>query len=351
MLKFTGKNVGQFAQIEKGDISDINGVKGSKIFLKRISTLMPCSDGSKHILSVPVMTGNGIRGSLRREMTALVLESLVEKGLSCGKKLINAHDFNLMNAGGGNDYQAQPLAVENKVRELNPVISIFGTSLAVSGKISTPNALPYIFNADGEASLMFNENKDVTTKEIKYIYSPLISTETFVKGDDILQGKENSNNFLSEDEVIEWRESVSDSQKARSDERASVSKDKKTSKVGLQAYLGREYVISGTSFHSYLEATDKMTDLEIGMFILTLERFVTKKFGSTKSRGFGAFEYSFLFDDGSKMSTKIDMSTSKTSDIYRDYSKEIESQIKLAKKWLVDISCENVKMTDILKKK
>lgn len=339
--------ISQFAQIDKGD-TITGGI--SKVFLKTVKVLVEDSEGTNRVLEVPVMTGNGIRGMLRREMLELILQTIVKKDLKCAKNaLIDQNNFNLMNAGGGNDFQSQPYEILKRVKELNPLLSIFGTSLAVPGNLATPNALNYEFDENGNAYHLFYESENKTTGN-KYVYSPLIATESFVKKDDILRGGENVK-FLTEEQIKEWRESVNESQKVRSKERTKADKDtKKTKKISLQSLLEREYVIGGTTFYAYIEPLNEdLTNVEKGLLVLSLESFIAKKFGSNKARSYGEFSYDIKFDDESRLKTNVDKVTGKANDIYKDYSDDLKSCIEEANEWLENITCENVMITDVLK--
>jgi hypothetical protein len=48
-----------------------------------------------------------------------------------------------------------------------------------------------------------------------------------------------------------------------------------------------------------------MTSIEKGLLVLATERVITKKFGSTRSRGYGVFEYSCIGSDDSVWTQSI----------------------------------------------
>jgi CRISPR type IV-associated protein Csf2 len=346
MFKVQAKVVSQFAQIESGE--------SDGILLKKNSCYVKNSFGVAKKVSVPILTGNGFRGMLRREGLNLILNTLMQKGLNTdGKNLISTANFNLMNAGGGNDFQSQAYEIEAKVRELNPLISLFGISLAITGKISTPNFQAYE-NLEEDFydnnATFYDCQMPLRQSEDGRLFSSIIEKEYFCKKDDMFNGGENTK-YLTQEQMILRREEVEGSNAERKKQLANKD-DKKEKKKDIRTYLFKEYVPKGVNFYSYIEDINEnsLTKLEKGFLILALESLVTKRIGAYKARGFGSFKYDILFDDGSKLSTEVDEITFKAT-LFREYTKELEECVLEARNWLDNLTEENVKIAEILTQK
>ena len=119
----------------------------------KIKTRYVIEDDS--LVKIPIYTGNGFRGLLRRKMSEIILEEATKKGIK-----IDTTNYFMMVAGGGANYQKQEFSVLQKVKELNPVISILGTSLAVPGKLIVTDLIP-----DYKDFLYFGKSKKAKKKK------------------------------------------------------------------------------------------------------------------------------------------------------------------------------------------
>ena len=334
--------VGAFAQIEKSEKPSAPGMP-TKIVCKKMRFFAENSHGLKVVLETPVITGNGFRGALRRVMTETVLEAALKKGVTANKKnLISDVNFHLMNAGGTNNFQTQSFEVEDRVRELNPVISIFGASLAVSGKINTPSFIPYV-EEDGK---MIHPSFEVPTTG--RLFSNIIAIDTFIKKDDLLD-RANNSGYLDEEQLKLWQESLQENAKAVSATRDDG--DKKVNKEGVRSLLSREYVIGGVDFYTSFSDSVELTSVEKGLLILSLEKLVTKQFGSNKARSYGIFDYEIKIDNESTFTLVVDRKTLRAEAIDRNYSDSLKKDIGAAEEWLKNISEENLQLAEIMKQK
>ena len=300
---------------------------------KRSKFMVQIGDTYQSLYS-PVYTSNGYRGLMRRIGTGLILKQLQKKGLSLGGET----NFHLMNAGGGNNYQAQPYEVEKKVRGLNPLVSVFGTSLAIKGKIAVTDLVPMRSNEFGEMSLCYRENAGI-------LYSDIIDVRKFIKKDDLLDRDGNAV-FMSEEELIEWEKMVSENQEARAKSRkAGGDKIKKETIKHIQS---REQVAAGVDFFGSIEPLVPLTDIEKGMLVRIFEHIVNKRLGSTAASGLGAVDYEIVLFDDSSITTERD----------KRFHSKISKRINLVgdtekcalafDEWLENITEENVQLDKIL---
>ena len=164
----TATELAQISSSESG-----TGDKIGQIKIKEQKVLVDTGDGVKTLIT-PYYTGNSFRGKLRRASTQMLLETAIKKDIA-----VTADAFHLMNAGGGPTYSGQLFKIEEQVRELNPLISLFGASLAISGKLITPNLMPYKEIVDGQGVYYYSTNEEDGS-----IYSNITAKNLFIKTDD-----------------------------------------------------------------------------------------------------------------------------------------------------------------------
>lgn len=315
--------------------------ENSKIVVKKMKVLSENSKGAPSFFKNPIFTGNSMRGLFRRTALEIILNEAIKKGLSLKKgTVLDADNFHLMNCGGGNTHQTQPFDVEAKVRELNPLVSLLGASLAISGKLKTSNMIPLLVDEDND-----NESYYVGENEEGRIYSSITTTETFIKGDDLLDAKGNAK-YLSDEEIKDWHARASENSqavsKSRSDEKAT-----KVKKETIKSILDREFVVPGVSFYGSFRESEKLTDIEKGLIVRVFEKMVLENLGSNKSRDFGCVNYDLTYDDGSKIKTKINKYL-ESEIVLKDYKKETKTYIKAFDNWLENMTEENLNLTNVL---
>lgn len=329
----------ELCQIEKGETDGINKV--SKIILKDQKVIATNSKGVEVPFKTPIFSGNSFRGTLRRAS----LEILLEEGLKKGFEIKNSADFNLMNAGGGNDYQTQLFRTEDEVRRVNPLISVFGASLAVGGKLITPNCIPFKNVEDDEKEYYAAEREDGS------MYSTIKFDDAFHKCDDILDRKGNAL-FLTEEQIDEWQEHVLKNKAAKAKSRDNDS-DNKIKKQTIEARIVREFIVRGTNLYTALSEmpTAKMSFIERGLIYKAIERMVLLKLGSNKARGFGLINYTIKYQDGSELETRVDEYLNpKITKKY--YKQEVLEDIKAFEDWIVnDFSEDAFKVSEIMVQK
>ena len=199
MINISFQTKSPLCQIDKTE--DATSIKNPIIKVKKQKVFVENKHGQKKALSVPIYTGNGFRGMLRRETMAVMLEALAKNSKDGEKLIATPEDYHLMNSGGGNLYQEQPFDVEDKVRELNPQISLFGASLAIKGKLRVSNFVPFEKDKNGEVFYQFYESKDGE------VFSSILADTTIVVRDGILDRDKNSQ-YLTHGQIREWLENI-----------------------------------------------------------------------------------------------------------------------------------------------
>jgi len=333
-VTFKVKNITPICQIEgnrEERIEHLN-MQLNTITIKTITKLF-----NGYPVDIPIYTANGLRGLYRRVCGELLIEEYLNKGNN-----IKAEDFHLMMAGGGSNYQSQSLEIEEKVKELNPVISVFGTSLAIEGKLIVTHLEP-------EDALIKVIEKDDTSFAISQIVKRMI----FIKKDDILQ-KTKFGRFLTREDVIAWENIVTKSQEKRKEERKKDIEliQEKTKKEAIQSILAKNYIIPNVTFKGFLSTKFDLTEIEEGMLIKGFEKLVHQMLGSSANLGFGICDWDITLNDtGSKIIAK-----SKDENIFEKeldllLSDEDKKKVDAFEKWLKDIKQENIEISKILKTK
>lgn len=322
-LKFT--TITPLLQIDESDI--INGIPTVK--QKRKEEVY-----NSTVARYPYYSGNGWRGLLHREVSDLVMKKALDKGIK-----IDATNFHLLSAGGGSNYQTQDLAVELKIRELNPIASIFGLSLAVEGKLMISDFEPM--------DKMYRERKDKSG-----YYSDLIRTASYIKKDELVQGKNGYGRILSLDDLAAYNEENEMVKEQRKDARETG--ENSVRKLGIQAYNRREYVISGTIFNGYIGAKQELSDIEKGCLLVGIENVTKKQLGSTHNLGFGVVNYMILQEDENGSEREVLVTSTNEKNIFNPisdvrYSNEEKAYIKAFNEWLENITEDNILLSKILK--
>lgn len=323
-LRVRFKTVTPLLQIEASDT--INGVP--TVTQKRKEEVF-----NGMVVRYPYYSGNGFRGLLHREIADLVMKKAVFKGIK-----LDATNFHLLSAGGGSNYQTQDLAIELKLRELNPIASVFGLSLALEGKLMVTDFEP--------TDKMYRERKDKTG-----FYSELVKIANYIKKDELIDGKNGYGRILSLDDLIAYNEENEIVQEQRKDARETGETVKK---LGIKAYNGREYVIAGTTFSGYIGAKKELTDIEKGMLLVGLELVSKKQLGSTHNLGFGVVNYIITEDDGSETSREVLTTSINEKNIFNShldtrYTSEEKAYIEAFNEWLENIKEENILLSNVLK--
>jgi len=336
-IKFTTRS--PLCQIDTSRVEDGK----SRILIKKLKVNVKNSLGQNIVAETPVYTANGFRGALRREAFAIFLEAIAKKGLKNKSGTVMSDiNFHLHNAGGGNLHQTQPFEIVDEVRELNPLISLFGASLAVEGKLKVSNLIPFIIDDNGEEQYYLRETKDGN-----WMYSPIVGDVTLIKRDGLLIRDENSR-YMTVEQIREWQEKNLENLKNRRDARDDKTKDK-VKKETIASMIDREYVCEGVDFYGNISFKSSLTDIEKGLLYKALERLSMRSLGSGASNDLGRVDYHINFDDESDYETKHD----KFGDIdkMKRYSPTVQKCFEALDDFLAKIELKNIEMDEILVRK
>jgi len=334
-ITFKVKNITPICQIEGNREERVEYLDNAKLNATTVKTLTKLFNG--YPVDIPIYTGNALRGLYRRVCGEILIEEHIKKG-----NKIKAEDFHLMMAGGGSNYQSQPFEIEEKVRELNPVISAFGTSLAIEGKLMITHLEP-------EDALI----KIIERDDDSFAISQIIKRMIFIKKDDILQ-KTKFGRFLTKEDVIAWENIVQETQEKRKEERKKDKElvEKKTKKEAIQSILAKHYIIPNVTFKGFLGTKYPLTEIEEGMLIKGLEKLVHQMLGSTLNLGFGVCDWDITLNDtGSKIIAKSKDENLFEKEVDLLLSDEDKKKVEAFEVWLENIKPENIEISKILKKK
>lgn len=383
MINISFQTKSPLCQIDKTE--DATSVKNSIIRVKKQKVFVENKHGQRKALSVPIYTGNGFRGMLRRETMAVMLEAVVRNAENkitqateelrvalledelaetpaekedasvaiakaktnktlaekeSEKTIATPEDYHLMNAGGGNLYQEQPFDVEDSIRELNPQISIFGASLAIKGKLRVSNFIPLEKDESGEVFYQFHESSEGNA------YSSILADTTVIVRDGILDRDKNSQ-YLTREQIEEWLVKSDANIKARAKDREEKDKKTKTKKQTIRGAIDREYVAVGVDFFGGISEREKLTSIEKGLLVMGIERAILNNLGSTSANDFGKVNYTIEIDKDSKLKTEVN-EYGKCEITSRYYSDELNTCISDTKEFLTEITRENLEITKIL---
>lgn len=287
------------------------------------------------IIDIPIYTGNGFRGLLRRVMAKLIISAAGAKGIE-----LTASDLFIMINGGGSNYSAQSIEVENKVRQLNPQVSLFGVSLAIAGRLIVTDLVP-INPLIREYS---NDDNDTVFSK-----SGLIKKMTFTTKDDVLVHSKYGK-LINENEMVKWIDEQTITQNKRKQERnEDMSSEEKTKKTGTQAIFQKEYIVPGTTLKGNISVRDgEISMLEYGLLLKTLEEMTKETLGSSGSIGFGIANYRIDVNKKNIITSIADEDYQLEKNVNTFYADHENKAIKTAEKWLNNITEENVCLKDVL---
>ena len=288
-------------------------------------------------VKIPVFTGNGFRGNLRRQATKLLIDKALEKGHSLGKNSLSvAKSFHAMNAGSSVTYTNVSFDKEDEIRALNPVVSLLGTSLAISGKIAVSPLVPRKFNTEtGELEHY------VAVSSNNHMYSTVTSMKTSYKKDDII----NNGIFsaaLGEEVHKDWEQLVKDSKD-----------NSEASNLGAGHVLTHEEISSGVDMYGSIIPSAPLTDIEKGLLLTSLINLTKKPLGALSASGRGKMDFTIVIngrshdDNDGVIRTSWNEYGSRVV-VNADLSKKAQGYIDSFNEWLEDLSEESIQVEKIL---
>ena len=337
--------------VTKTPVGIIDSADKGNIYIKK---LVVCIGNT--LYEVGYLPANSINGKLRRIMTELLLEKALSKGI----KLTPA-DFSLMNNGGGvnqkknkkknnkdnkGESSADADADKNKdkkqtkrnakdlneIRKLNPVISVFGTGLIISGKIAINNFIP---TTDIIEKQVDHRTINFDIKKPSYIQEMNIAHM-----DDLRNVSVTATKVFTLEELQAYQEQIK--------------VDKEDDKTSIQMLISKEYIVPGITLHSsIMQLPDRylIEEYEYGLLLKTLEIFAAARVGSTQ-KSWGVINYD-MFIDGDYgnpfLQSRSDDEYTFNVNVKPQYTSEQRKAITEADKWLDNISAENINIEKYFK--
>jgi|GEM_PF-4625611 RAMP superfamily. len=245
-------------------------------------------NGQPEIIELPVVSGNSIRGVLRRMGANLTM-----KALGVDETEIPDTIYYFLFSGGGlsakiaeGNTEAEekgqfPLLVRNRktLRAVFPLMSLFGSSYGnkmLEGLINVGVCLPIV-----------SETRLITGKDSERSWSnDLLSYQLATRRDDLPKdGQELT--MAKAVKALELDISKDDLKKL---------KDKESSK---QMIYYQEVLAPGVDMDHWIDFKDEITLMEESLMSLILEEFKNHPYlGGKSASGFGRFEFTKFYNDG-----------------------------------------------------
>lgn len=177
-IKLTITAVSPIAIIENNDTEP-----GGNIVTRIKRTASVSQDGNNvKIDYIPYLPANGIRGLLRRLATKKLVDAVKENDKI---EELKDTDLHAMLSGSGVSKSGLKFKEIEEIREKNPILSLFGTGILISGKLKVADATP--------------QDKENAKN--------LVRRQTFVKVDDILMGTKFSQLYTKK-QIEEWEKAL-----------------------------------------------------------------------------------------------------------------------------------------------
>jgi len=307
---------------------------GSKVNITAIQKIPMFVDigDSKYVAKIPVYTANGFRGKLRREATSLLINKALEKNIDLGKSsLARGRNFHIMNAGSSATFTSIDFETEDEVRKANPLVSLLGTSLAISGKLSVSPLIPKKFSKETKS---FEHHVALSDK--KRAYSTIVTQNTIYKKDDIIA----RNRFaapLGEKVLDEWEQLV-----------AQAKADKKILNVDAGHVQSNEEVMPGVDFYGSIISSQKLTEIEEGLLIASMIKMGERSIGALNATGKGKVDYEIIINEKENshdgiIRSKWDEYLSESTVTY-ELSEKSQAALDAFNDWLENITEENIQL-------
>jgi len=254
----------------------------------------------------PFYSANGIRGVLRRNITATIFGALEEKD----NNKINVPTAHLYASGGGtsNDgINALNYAEKELFREANPYLGIFGAGLSdIDGKLSVTDMSPED-KSKQMIDYLYGVRFDETERQS--ILSPLINSKSVEEYKERLDQKRKENAKLRkiESDIEKLQKTLEgadeeDSQTLQKIEDLKLEAIKIAEDKGMsyQQVYKAEFIIPGTKLFSSIgtRAGHIFTDIEKGMLLHGLIRISQQQIGSYSRIGWGILNWHVKDSEG-----------------------------------------------------
>lgn len=262
-------------------ISHIGSVRSIDSKFSREKMMLTSKSGITKVIEVPVVSGNSLRGVLRRRAGYRLLEMLCisKESLKEGLQHMIFSGGMLQKGAGGGVIDTQFIT---KIRQNLPIISLFGSVAGqqmIQSKMDVGQLIPISCQTKGRTNI----DSDIS------IYS------------------------LLDERPATRRDDMEDKTKGTQDP-----DDQKQ-----QMRYTHEVLVAGTEFYHYFTLKN-CNDLEKGAFWSTLAEFSKyPKIGGLGCRGFGMVQLGYTID--SESAQKYETWVSENKEVITKYLKELES--------------------------
>ena len=297
------------------------------------------------VVKIPFISASKIRGTLRRIGTEQYIDAGYENNVLTNVPMMDVLNHN---SGGSNNYSNFSFTNKKLIRTLNPFLSTFGFSLALSGKMIVSDLIPKI-NID-----TVNDSYELPK------FHDIVSTVDIIKFADIEKHlTDNQIETLSEDtrmvlddsynkNIVKWQEKEEEAQK--SGKKNTMPKPTPSLKSSFQSQLKKQVIMPGTTFYGSIneKASEPMNTIERGLVILSMEEMVLQPMGAGIAVGQGIMSWNIVLDSESFIRSEVDTVNNTNVSLVKQYSEEVQSWVDAAEVFLDNIHSDNIILTDAL---
>ena len=296
------------------------------------------------VKTIPYIRSSKIRGTLRRTNMEQIFDAVIDNQPNIK---IPTMDVVNHNCGGADNYNNLSGQVKKDIRTLSPSLSIFGFSLAVSGKLVCTDFIPKI-NIDG-ASYSLPDWKDITSR-VSIVKMPNAES-VYLTEEQQINFKEESKRILSAKYAAEMDKYEAEKEKAKEAGTKFTGKlPKPPKRTSIQQLIDKEVVDAGHTFYGTIheKIDNQMNEIEKGLVILAIEEAALKPLGAGIAVGCGLVTWEVIINGDSSIRTSVDALNSTKINIVTDYSYEVKEMVQAAKNYLENIHADNVIFSDAL---
>ena len=251
------------------------------------------SVGDRNTVDLPVIAANNLAGHLRRHAASIVLDVLRSRGEHVSLPVYSS----LMSGAWTGRPDASDMNYGEYVQaKAHPYLGLFGGGPRMMRKgFATFNALPALSWVREFLSI-----PHVAAEVMPDIPAYRLTKIFFFRHNDDLADLSN---------ITQLDGTVKNSDELLTKYHAALLEDKPKdeggkpkNRVSCFAFSSIEVVLPGTTFDVNFELRDDLTDAQVGLFLLTLDRFAqTDTLGGWGRNGFGRFAFSAVETEGERL--------------------------------------------------
>lgn len=295
-IEITFKNRTPLLQI---DVSNKSTLSYTKKMWEKV-------DGIDYPIAIPVYSANALRGTLRRIGLRLIIQIGMQNDSSYSPQ-IDPKTLNFYASGDDKTVESinsLTYKQQEKLREIMPLISLFGAGLStIEGKTAVSELRPI-----RESFLHLDDEGKIKSEKI-------VKTISSVRFDETMRNSSLSA-LLDNESVEEWLLFLQDNKDTKKRLKVLLEKKKKNGMLEdaeekelknimsfkdnqTQMISEKEYVVPNITFTSSIGEKRGMafTDIEKGLLLASLLELSLTQLGSCKKEGFGVGDWNINYDD------------------------------------------------------